>query len=117
MSGPYETQNAAIRNDFAVPATGWTDLNGQTLGTSGDLVLPITCNQIEVYNNSSSDVLMRTDPGNAASQITIAAGAYFIIGTPQPKNDPPRYPVGFQNPVASFQSTSGTVDLTLVSIP
>ena len=116
MAVPYETQNA-IRNDFAVPATGWTDLNGLTTGVSGDVVLPVSCNQIEIYNNSTSDVLMRTDPGNAASQITIAAGATWIIGTPQAKNVPPRFPVGFQNVVASFQSTSGTVDLTLVSIP
>jgi hypothetical protein len=62
----------AIRQ-AALDSTKWTDITGV-------LLLPIPCNTVVIVNNSGGNIALRSDPGNANSEITIPTGQQFEIG-------------------------------------
>jgi len=105
MTPPYESR-FAIRT-LAIVDTGFTDVKGLA-------VLPINCNEVIVYNDTGTDILLRSDPSNSASEVTVAAGQYFPIGTPQ-KEGGFRFP---QNcpPVCALKSTSGALTIIVESL-
>lgn len=67
----YETV-VALRQ-IPINASTWTDI-------AGSQYIPIACNLIIVYNSTGVTIYYRSDPANANSQITIAAGLNFEIG-------------------------------------
>jgi len=95
---------------LAITAGAWTDVVGEA-------VLPIGCDLVTIYNNSGVDVLLRTDPNNANSQVTIASGQAFEIGSPgrRPLADF-RFPVNSTYPVCSLQSSVGNVNVLVESL-
>jgi hypothetical protein len=101
----YE-QSFAIRQ-LALNAVGFTDVQGLA-------VLPIDCNTIVIYNDSNADIYLRTNPGQASSQVTIAPGQFFSIGGPS-QNGGFRFP---QNcpPVCSLEASTGTPTVTIESL-
>jgi hypothetical protein len=101
----YEEQNA-IRQ-LALNTAGWTDVN------FANGALPIDCNCIVIINLTANDILMRTNPNVAASQVTIAAGGMWTLGGP---NQPGgfRYRQGC-NPPCSLQATTGTPNVIIES--
>lgn len=104
----YE-QTDAIRL-LAINAVTWTDV-------AGVAVLPISCNQVIVFNNSGVSIFLRTDPNNANSQVTIASGQQFEIGSSGGSG--PRsflFPQGSGNPPCSLLSSSGTVNVLIESL-
>lgn len=90
---------------MSVIAGGFTDIVGLAL-------LPINCNFVTVLNNSAVAVLLRSDPNNAASEVSIAAGASFVIGASGTPRGSVRFPQNC-NPVASLKSSSGTVNVVI----
>jgi len=110
MGAPYELANA-IRS-LAINAASWTDVsyvNG---------VLPIACNQVIVYNSSAVAIFLRTDPGNANSQITINPGQAFTIGVSGANRGAYAFlfPQNTQNPPCALLSSSGNVNVTIESL-
>ena len=112
MATVYE-RNVALRNNFAINASTYTDLQGSA-------AVPIACNTIVVFNPNNVDVYMRTNPANANSQKTIGPGEAYQFGLSTPlgsgsSNHTPgnfRFPLNC-SPVASFLSSSGNVDLEI----
>ena len=98
----YETR-FSIRQ-ASIGAGGFTDIVGQTY-------IPIDCNVVAIFNNTGVDIYLRSDPGNAASQVTISSGQQFEIGMPglQSVGGAPRFISMSTDPVCSLQSSSGTV--------
>ena len=89
MSTPYE-QTFALRT-LALSLVAWTDVQGLAM-------LPIDANIVSIVNLSGVDVLLRTDPLNPASQVTVPTGTQFDCGSESfprsrsfrfPKNGPP----------------------------
>jgi hypothetical protein len=107
MAPPYEL-TFAIRV-LALTASGWTDLVGLAN-------LPIGCNQIVIYNNNSVPILLRTDPNNANSQITLNDGEAFDIGVAMPRigSGGFRFDVNCP-PVCSLQSSAGNLNVIIES--
>lgn len=110
MSAPYE-QAFAIRN-LAISAIIWTDIQGA-------LILPIDCSLIIIFNPASVNILLRSDPNNANSQVTIAPGQQFEIGGAYQglkSANRHRFPLGGAFPVCSLMSSSGPQTILVESI-
>ena len=106
----YE-QNCAIRQ---VPIT-----NGAWVDVVGVNYLPINCNLVIIFNNTGIDIYMKTDPGNANSQVTIQNGQQFEIGavaTPSPEGIRVRFKAGSPDAVCSLLSSAGNVSPVVESI-
>jgi hypothetical protein len=101
----YEQTNAL--RQLGINAATWTDVVGLA-------VLPISCNQVLVFNNSAVNIFLRTDPGNANSQATIAPGQQYAIGSPGGGGARSfLFPQGTGNPPCSLLSSSGSVTVTI----
>src|SRR6266536_2253777 len=96
---PYE-ERCAIRQ-LAINAVTWTDIVGVA-------VLPIGCNSVIIYNQTGVNIYLRTDPGNANSQVTIHDGEQFELGGPAASSAGVRF---VQNcpAVGSLLSSAGSV--------
>lgn len=101
---PTYEEKFAIRI-MAILAASFTDIVGLAL-------LPINCNFVTVFNNSGVAVLLRSDPGNASSEISIANGASFVIGASGPPRGSTRFPQNC-NPVGSLKSSVGNVNVVI----
>lgn len=101
----YEIQ-FAIRL-LAINASTWIDVVGLA-------VLPIDCNSVFIFNNTSVNFLLRSDPNNANSQVTIVPGQAFdvagsgAIGTRFLRDSP--------FPICSLLSASGNQNAIIESI-
>ncbi len=112
MAPAYE-QFFAIRQ-LVISDSSWTDLVGPA-------VIYIACQAVVIYNPANQIVNLRSDPGNAASQLPggIQPGGSFQIGSNG------RYPITTQvwrfqpsgPPLCSLQSISGVVTLGIECIP
>ncbi len=102
---PYE-RSFALRQ-MAINAATFTDI--------GPASLPIGCNTIVVINVTATDILLRSDPANPASEITIRAGQQFELGTSPHAFNAHRFHGGV-DPVAGVKSTSGNLTIVIESI-
>jgi hypothetical protein len=91
---------------MSVAASSWTDVQGMAL-------LPIDCDTVIIYNNAAVNILLRTDPGNANSQITLLPGQQYEFGGNH--SGVYRYPRGCPA-ICSLQSVSGTVNVIVESV-
>ena len=111
----YET-SVAIRNNVALNDSTWVDIGGSA---GGAYAIPISCNLIVVINTSGVPIELATDPGNAASVVTIPAGASWALGIASwgvRLGGPPsgaRFRSGLHDAAGSLKSTSGNVNGTL----
>jgi hypothetical protein len=79
----------------------------------GIAILPFDCNSVVIFNSSAVNVLFRTDPNNANSQVTIAPGQAFQILTSGAIGT--RISGSSANPMGSLQSSSGSVSVIVES--
>lgn len=70
---PQYEQAVAIRK-LGIDQNGFTDIQGTGC-------LPIDCNIVVIFNSTGQDILYRSDPNNANSEVTINAGQQFELGT------------------------------------
>ena len=111
MASPYE-QTGVIRQ-LAISAIVWTDVS------FGSGALAIDCNAVVVMNTSSVSIKVRSDPNNASSEVTLAAGQAFTFGAAYVNlrdSSHFRYPVGSPFPVCAVFSTSGAQTITVSSL-
>jgi|SRR5882724_6468217 len=96
----YE-ERFALRK-LTVNSVTWTDIQGLA-------VLPINANYVIIVNTLTPPeaLLLRSDPNNANSEISIAAGASFQIGASGTPRGSLRFPQGC-NAVGAVKSTSLT---------
>lgn len=105
----YE-QSCALRA-LALNNATWTDVAGPSI--------PIDCNLVIIFNNSGVDIFLRTDPGNANSQVTINPGQQFEIGgAPRPPSfGPSRFISGDSTRAAcSLMASSGSPNVLIECI-
>ena len=99
----------AIRS-LSISNAGFTDIVGAA-------VLPIACNTIIIVNNSGQTVFLRSDPGNAASEVSILDGQQFEIGGPtDTATRGPRFPAGTANPAGSLKSATSAISVVVESV-
>lgn len=104
MSTTWE-ESFAVRS-IPLNASTFTDIVGASV--------PIDCNTAVILNLSTIDFLLRSDPGNVGSEVTIGAGQQFEIGGPRPRSGyrPARFKAG--DPICSLRAASGTPSATMV---
>lgn len=100
-------ESFAVRN-LTVSSAGFTDV--------ADAFVPIDCNTVVVMNTSSTiSIALRSDPGNASSEVTIGQGQQFEIGGTRPRtgHKPTRFKAG--DAVCSLKAASGSPVALIVS--
>lgn len=105
----YE-QYFSIRS-MALTAGSWADIVGESY-------LPLASNIVIVFNNGAVDVYLRSDPGNAASQVTIQPGQQFEIGasgTQISSYIQHRFPLNC-SALGSLKSSSGNTSVLIESL-
>src|ERR1700739_4529836 len=105
----YETK-ARIRQ-LAITSNTWTNIVDPGDGS----VLPYNCNLIVIYNPTSVVINLRTDPGNANSQLPggIPPGGSYDLGVAGGRGW--RYPKGCP-PAGSLQAASGSPVVCIESL-
>src|SRR5438094_7926102 len=104
MATTYESRNALRL--LAIVSGSFTDVQGTA-------VLPLDCNTVIIFNNSGVDVLLRTDPANANSEITLSTGQQFeFTGVNRYSFRYPRCGPA----VCALKQSSGNVNVIVASI-
>lgn len=91
-------------------------LNSSTFTDVADSFVPIDCNTVVIFNPSNTiAIALRSDPGNANSEVTINPGQQFEIGGPRPRTGykPARFKTG--DAVCSLKAASGTPGALIIS--
>lgn len=105
---PYESA-FAIRK-LPIDQNGFTDIVGPS-------VLPIDCNVVVIFNDTGQDILLRSDPANANSEVTIHDGQQFEIGTAFSSSARgARFQRGSSNPVGALKAAVSGVSPLIESI-